>query len=80
MVYKNLEFFFDKNVFFFNKKFNFLNKNTNDIYKKINKKNLIDLFYTNKKYFLQIDQNFKNIEIKNNLILNYFSISKIFKS
>lgn len=79
-MYRNIEFFLNKNNFFFNKKSNFSVSNKFFFLKKTKKQNIIDLFFSDKLYFILISQNFKNFFIQNNFFLKCFSNSKIFKN
>ena len=80
MVYKNLDYFFCKNIFFFNKKTNLLCNNKFDFFLKKNNKTIIDCFFSEKKFFVQIENCLNSYVFKTNLILKYFSIQKYFTS
>lgn len=47
---------------------------------KIKKKNIIDVFFSEKKFFVEILQNFNNGQIKKNLFLKYYSNFNFFKN
>ena len=79
-MYKNLEFFFKKSNCYWNKKSIFSYNNKYCIFNKLKKNNIIDLFFSQKFFFIEILQNFKNLDLKNNFFFKYYSNQKVFKS
>lgn len=71
---------FKKSNFYFNKKSNFYSNNKHSLFKKIKKQTITDLFFSEKKFFIEISHNQNSLKKKNNFFLYCYSNSKVFKN